>query len=485
MTAALAIRHANERNGSVLPALATIDPSFTVRGTYYNTDSSAKVGLLKVWQAWFGMDAQGYRVHPQGADAIVGAYRSEVSQSIALVAGWDGLPQLSPTSAAQTLTNKVSYPYFGRTYPNAELSAGLLAPILCSFGWRNVAVVHVDDADGNGYVTALTQAAKECSGDPLHIFDVSYTYNGDDLQAALRRVHVSEHNIIVVLTFDLAPYLAKAKEMGILTSSYAHIVVDGKGLSADLDEEHKMLLPGMLSWGAVANNSRGREYEYDHFVSVWKSLTPRDCATGSVFTPDASVFAEPPPDNAAFMYDAVAAMVLALAAANLPATEVKISSCPLFDVTRTHEQRTRTLTELRALNFSGTTGQVIFDGETGDRNTSTVGFSLDNYVNGQGWVQRRRRGEDQAPEDSTSPIIWIGHSTRVPKDVLNADTSLGWEIQLLISLLVVPIAVLTLLLLAYRWNQRRKRVFRLAATGLPPRLGLAPGMRWHLFLSHT
>ena len=39
--------------------------------------------------------------------------------------------------------NKESYPYFARTYPNDDLSARLVVVLLSTFGWRNVAVLHV------------------------------------------------------------------------------------------------------------------------------------------------------------------------------------------------------------------------------------------------------------------------------------------------------------------------------------------------------
>jgi hypothetical protein len=43
--AALALRHVNDKDGTVVPALAVLDPSFRLRGLIYDTRSVSQGGI--------------------------------------------------------------------------------------------------------------------------------------------------------------------------------------------------------------------------------------------------------------------------------------------------------------------------------------------------------------------------------------------------------------------------------------------------------
>ena len=146
--AALAVRHVNEKKGVVVPALAALDPSFRLRGMIYDTRSVSQGGV----------DAY-QRGRANGADAFVGATRSAVSERVALLSGIEQIPQISYSSSSPVFVDKTSYPYFTRTYPNDDLSATQVVTLLAKFGWRNVAVLHVNDNYGNGYAKAMIDSA--------------------------------------------------------------------------------------------------------------------------------------------------------------------------------------------------------------------------------------------------------------------------------------------------------------------------------------
>eukprot|EP00966_Prymnesium_polylepis_P209475 4852298-Prymnesium_polylepis.1 len=129
--------------GSIVPALASLEPSFRLRGTFHDTESTSRGGL------------QGYLDgRADYVDAIVGATRSAVSEAVSTLAGIEHLPQLSYASSAPILKDKTLHPTFARTYPNDALSAKLVVKLIISFSWKNVAVLHVKDEYGIGFVQA-------------------------------------------------------------------------------------------------------------------------------------------------------------------------------------------------------------------------------------------------------------------------------------------------------------------------------------------
>ena len=188
--AALALRHVNARNGSVVPALSTLDPSFRLRALFYDTESVPQGGVPVYFAG-----------RSQGANAVIGAYRSAVSIPIALLAGIDRVPQISYGSSSPVFTDKATYPFFTRTYPNDDLSAQLLVGLLLSFGWRNVAVLHVNDAYGSGYAAAMRDAAQAMDL-IIRVRVVSIDYASDGaggMNKAVAQVKASGDTIIVTV----------------------------------------------------------------------------------------------------------------------------------------------------------------------------------------------------------------------------------------------------------------------------------------------
>ena len=86
----------------------------------------------------------------QGAVAIAGPARSEVSRTVAQLAGVDQIPLLSFWASSPTLSDTATYPYFGRTYPSDEMLAYTLLELWEEFGWRSIGVLHVIDAFTSG-----------------------------------------------------------------------------------------------------------------------------------------------------------------------------------------------------------------------------------------------------------------------------------------------------------------------------------------------
>lgn len=147
-----------------------------------------------------------------------------------------------------------------------------------------------------------------------------------------------------------------------------------------------------LAGNVVYYASPELEPGYLRLAALWPTLQPADCASTlhalqrpagmptdelsgmrhleapRSFAPDASVFTQPPPTVAAYAYDCVAALALALEAVDAP---------PI------HGNRTSTLAFLAHLanvSFSGASGDVGFERDTLDRLQESASFAVSNLA---------------------------------------------------------------------------------------------------------
>ena len=343
------------------------------------------------------------------------------------------------------------------------------------------------------------------------------------MQAAVRSIKATGENIIVTALFAIQPFLEAVANEGMLSPDYAYIHSEGKGHALGLDACvpgvpgcQRRQLSGQLSWHVDPRTAPG----WSRFRDVWHTLTPADCDGDleAFHNPDgfqspSGIFDTPPSDFTSFMYDAVAAMALALHASGLRGGETSAT------------QREHVLRNLLSLNFDGATGTILFDAATGDRDPAGLTYSLENFVydesTGEINLRQVRVQANQPignrPRQSTNrqtnrqstnheidlrqvrvsngssvqtvgDIQWIGSSTVQPIDFLLVDdinsSALSTGALLAIAL---PISLFALLAIRlwFIFNGRNK-VFLLKNTLAPPKLAFSSDQqRWHLFLSHT
>ncbi|KPP59504.1 hypothetical protein Z043_122566, partial [Scleropages formosus] len=80
--------------------------------------------------------------------AVIGARFSEVSITVARFLGLYMVPEISTSSSADTLDDKLRFPSFLRTIPNDEHQTRGIAKFMSSFSWDWVGVVYGDDDYG-------------------------------------------------------------------------------------------------------------------------------------------------------------------------------------------------------------------------------------------------------------------------------------------------------------------------------------------------
>lgn len=93
--------------------------------------------------------------------AVIGDMVSSMTEASAAITGIWQIPQCSCASAAYTLSNKKTYPYFFRTVGNVVLYGESLVDWVSSMGWTMFALIYTNDAVGQQVLhTILDQANK-------------------------------------------------------------------------------------------------------------------------------------------------------------------------------------------------------------------------------------------------------------------------------------------------------------------------------------
>ncbi|KAK2843685.1 hypothetical protein Q7C36_011900 [Tachysurus vachellii] len=92
--------------------------------------------------------------------AIVGARYSEVSISVARFLSLYMVPQISASSSAKALSDRLRYPSFLRTIPSDIYQTKALAKLMSHFEWEWVGVIHGDDDYGKNALQGFLENAE-------------------------------------------------------------------------------------------------------------------------------------------------------------------------------------------------------------------------------------------------------------------------------------------------------------------------------------
>ena len=92
---------------------------------------------------------------------VVGASRSEVSQTVANFLRVFEIPQISYDSTSISLSNKDIYSYFLRTVPPDDFQAKVIVDLCNEFGWKYVSTIHTHGTYGFEGMQAFWKAAKQ------------------------------------------------------------------------------------------------------------------------------------------------------------------------------------------------------------------------------------------------------------------------------------------------------------------------------------
>jgi hypothetical protein len=181
----LALKHFNERSNDVIPDLSErlqgCDIELTIE--YRDTQYSRIVGaghLSDILQKW-----PRNTMEDPFPSAIVGAGRSDVSETISTLSGMFQLPVVSPHSSAASLDDKVQYPYFARTTPSNAAGGRAAVDYFHHLQVSHMGLIYVLDTNGIAYQEAIQRVSRERG---MTTISIAYEYDAGEyaMQQALK-----------------------------------------------------------------------------------------------------------------------------------------------------------------------------------------------------------------------------------------------------------------------------------------------------------
>ena len=373
--ALLAVHHANTRDPAVVPKFAALPDDFHLNISLADSGSTAPGGVT----AYRALSARG--VH-----GFVGPWRSAVCAPTGILSGVDGLPMVTYGAAASFLTDPNEYPTFTRVNPDAGLIAKSALGLMHHFGWRVYATLFQMEPFAEDFVVQLREQ-NDHKRDPQLVRAEGFTYsdancrhpaNGEcTMDIACKNLKASGAHVFVVIIFgnQLKDLLAAADRHGLIGPDYVWMYVSSSVHSsrANGDPDLTRRMTGHIAiHGGSPRNADG----FARFESAW--LTDAQAACGAADElwggpPDASIFDVPPTSNsAAYAYDAVAALALAVGRTPNASSDARaiIGSLLIEDVSDTSEFEDK--------SFDGAGG--IIANVQGKRVGTTFEAQILNYV---------------------------------------------------------------------------------------------------------
>ncbi|XP_009895699.2 G-protein coupled receptor family C group 6 member A [Dryobates pubescens] len=144
--------------------------------------------------------------------AVTGASYSEVSMAVSRLLALQLIPQVSPASSAEILSDKIRFPSFFRTIPSDFHQTRAMAHLICESGWNWIGVIATDDDNGRfalesfgvqAMANNVCIAFKELL--PAYLSDNTFQTKVDH---AIERI-VKETEVNVIVVFMRQPHVLK------------------------------------------------------------------------------------------------------------------------------------------------------------------------------------------------------------------------------------------------------------------------------------
>ncbi|CAB9505002.1 Gamma-aminobutyric acid (GABA) B receptor [Seminavis robusta] len=283
----LALKHLNERSPSVMPDLpermdACPDLFFTM--DMYDTQFSPIHAARQFANDIVGPTHSLATPHPT---AIAGATLSEVSKTLAILGGVNEIPQISHISAAESLDNTETYPYFCRSSASNSGMAQGLAVFMHSLSEtsRHVAILYARDELGRSHHNNFSDMARRLG---ISVFSAPYElHDPKSLDDAINKVINSGYKYVSLApaqsTFNVVAQ--RAFELGLggqdyvffLSESCVDVISAGYTLNATTEYGAASILNGT---GIVLLHAPGKE---EYVESMQKEFLD-DPATMAYYT---------------------------------------------------------------------------------------------------------------------------------------------------------------------------------------------------------
>jgi branched-chain amino acid transport system substrate-binding protein len=286
-----------------------------------------------------------------GVSAIVGAASSGVSLTVIDKIAGAGIVHFSPANTSPVLTSYADDGYYFRSAPSDTYQGAVLGQLMAKDGHKNVVILNLDDAYGNGLAKYAMAAFTGTST------NIVYNPTAAEFSADVAKAKAAKPDAIAIIGFDeTVKVLTELIKQSIGPNKLPTYLVDGnysqtayKDLPAGIMKGVKATTPGVKPDAALQ----------DRFLSIDPTLT------------DFTYSAE--------SYDAV--VLIALAAEQGGATDGKTIRDNLQSVSRDGTKCT-TFADCKALiaegtdiDYDGVSGPIEFD-QNGDPSIATMGVLI-------------------------------------------------------------------------------------------------------------
>ncbi|XP_044146502.1 LOW QUALITY PROTEIN: G-protein coupled receptor family C group 6 member A-like [Bufo gargarizans] len=145
--------------------------------------------------------------------AVVGSVFSELTIISSRILSLYFIPQISPSSSAVTLLDRLKFPSLLRTVPNDNHQTKAIVTLINKFGWNWVGVIALDDAYGHSASSTLDSLFKQYGICTAFSKKISPHVNNFDLQDLTDELINSSTNVVIV--FLKPPIVKKLFERAI------------------------------------------------------------------------------------------------------------------------------------------------------------------------------------------------------------------------------------------------------------------------------
>lgn len=275
-TALLAVKHFNQRIGTVVPDFGTKlnDCNVQLIPHVFDTQSHPKPAVQSFLRSRYNSDWLKYK-----PEVIVGTARSATTTPLAVLAGIEGVPHISYLATSTELDKSNDYPTFLRTIPSDSLTATTIVKLLAGppYNIKRLSAIYVSDPYGQSYMEALQDA---CISRGILFDSFSFTFrNVATIESAAKKMNIADVRYVVAIVFDddlesLMKIASKYKIAGdgkTTESKHQWIFTDSiQSVQHVKDESAKLALQGSIR--IYANGKGDSVNRWNYFEKLWDNI---------------------------------------------------------------------------------------------------------------------------------------------------------------------------------------------------------------------
>ncbi|KAL6846531.1 hypothetical protein ACP4OV_023979 [Aristida adscensionis] len=160
--------------------------------------------------------------------AIIGPQKSSEATFVSDLGNKTQVPVISFTATSPTLSSG-NVPYFLRATLSDVAQVSCIAALIKAYGWREVVAIYEDTDYGRGIIPYLVDALQEFGASMPYRSAIPESASSEQVEQELYKLMTMQTRVYIVhMSSPIASVLfTKAKELGMMSETYAWILTDG------------------------------------------------------------------------------------------------------------------------------------------------------------------------------------------------------------------------------------------------------------------